>query len=118
MPVTLTWTVDELEYRFPSVTFGGGLAWIAWHSCSEHTDWLDGRLVKDGEFLRSLDIVAINSPDEDFEHDDFDLEEIRRDARAAWDAGGVLVSDIALIVPTDDLTADDIIAVALTRFRP
>jgi hypothetical protein len=124
---------------FPSVIVTPFVMWEAHHSCRPTTTWLDGHLVtfsdvvSAGRFAllgdtrgctsdRVLDIVAIDGTDEDFAHDGFDLPEIRRQARLAWDAGEVvrLTNDdncvVALAVPVADLTEGDIIAEAVSRF--
>lgn len=117
---TVTWTNDHPlapDASFPSVTLPSGMIWEAHHSCGPNTDWLDGHFV--GVEGSVLDIVAIEAPDEAFAHDSFDLPALRIRAREAWDAGEVIYLDIgALVVPVADLTEGDIIAEAISRFRP
>lgn len=121
---TTIWDTETHEFgesHFPSVELGNGFAWVAWHSCDAGTEWLDGHFTVNGEFLQSMDIIPINKPDEHFA--DMSewagrLPELRRLASEAWDTGRVYVDGIDMLIPFDDLTVDDRIAQAISRFRP
>lgn len=125
MTPTVDWNIVTFEEgpvtiraAFPSVVLSPDVIWEAHHACSPTTSWLDGHAVA-SDMDVVLDIVAINAPDECFVYDNFDLPNLRARAREAWDAGEVIfIEEGALIVPVADLTKDDIIAEALSRFRP
>lgn len=119
---TVDWHTDEDGYSYPRVTIGQDLHWVAYHSVSETTEWVDGHLVSGDDFnVGGLDIVALNAADEHFESDDFDLGEMRQKAKDAWDAGSVLLGEAGgvrvLYTPLSTLTGENL-ATILARFRP
>ncbi len=113
------WEEDSHGYRYPTVHLAPNISWIAWHSVSDTSDQIDGRIG-----TKTLDIWYAHGSDVTELIESYP--KIGQQAQLIWDGGSVLLSHLwpregkgipSLIIPAAHFTERNLLE-ALKRFRP